>query len=353
MYHIRRYARACLFTRAFTVLLFLACALNNTSVATATAAEPFFNKAADTFVADDFCLEVWRAKRMPLRVFIHDCSSVAAYDPRFKQSFIDACSELTSVTDHAVAFSFTESEADAEIDVRWVASRSQFPTSKWPEAIGICNRSVDEEYGTVEHASIYFLTKPESGAGTAYGPKFMLQTCLHELGHACGLGHSLRVDDVMYKRHGRADLSPDGMLEMQSTPHFSARDAASLKLLIAAQNRIINIKESCEAKNACAQFNNEAFRLIKAGDNGQALIYLRAALERDENNKLAMGNAMIALFNCACDLNNRLHWAEALPILEKAIKLAKKVGSPGEMNQMVAVQKNCMTQLARRKNTGS
>jgi hypothetical protein len=47
-------------------------------------------------------------------------------------------------------------------------------------------------------------------------------------------------------------------------------------------------------------------------------------MKRLDTDRLAMANAMIALFNCACDLNNRCHWDEALPLLEKSIKLAKK-----------------------------
>jgi hypothetical protein len=346
MRHIRRHAPLWrIYSRALALFLFLACSHQ----ISATCAEPFFNKAADTFVADDFCLEVWRMKRMPLKVFIHECADIPGYDPRFKQSFIDACSELSGVTENKISFTPTDREDTADVDVRWVPTRAEFPSAKWPDAIGICRRSVDATDGSVDHASIYLLSKPPDGIGKAYGQNYMKLTCLHELGHACGLGHSLRGDDVMYKKHCPAELTPDGVLETKVAARFSARDAASLNLLITAQNKIIDVKESCDAKTACSKFNNEAIRLIKAGDNGQALIYLRAALERDESDRLAMGNAMIALFNCACDLNNRSHWAEALPILEKSMQLAKKVGAPGELNQMVSVKRNCMTQLAQRK----
>jgi hypothetical protein len=283
---------------------------------------------------------------MPLKVYMHPCDGVAGYDPKFKQSFVDACNGLSSALGNAVAFQFIDTETGADIDVRWVASKQDISDLKWGDAIGLCRRVVDHSDGTVEHASIFILTMPDYANAKKYGKNFMQQTCLHELGHACGLGHSLRKDDVMFKRHSPAVLSPDGELELAYEPHFSERDAASLKLLITAQNKIIDVKESSDRKTACTKFNNEAFRLIREGDNGQALIYLRAALDSDDKDKLAMQNAMVALFNCACNLNNTCHWAEALPILEKSITLAKKVGTAAEMNAMVSVQRNCMTQLA-------
>lgn len=289
---------------------------------------------------------------MPLKVYFHPCENVAGYDAKFRESFVDACTDLSTASANVITFQFTDKEAEADIDVRWVATKGkEFANVKWSDAIGLCLRTVSPSDGTVEHASLYFLTKPEHDAATKYGQKFMQQTCEHELGHACGLGHSLRNDDVMFKRHSPGTLLPDGTLELASEPHFTSRDSESLKLLVGAQNKIINIQESSNPKTAGTQLNNEAFRLIKSGDNGQALIYLRAALGQDETNKLAMQNAMVAMFNCACDLNNTCHWAEALPILDKSIKLARNVGTAQELNAMLSVQRNCMTQLGAARKT--
>jgi hypothetical protein len=301
----------------------------------------------ETFIADDFCLEVWRNDRMPLKVYLQPGEDVPGYNPKFQQSFRDACTKLSTALGYKVTFQFIDTKDGADIDVRWTTDKDgDFCDKRWSDRIGLCSRLVSEEEGTVDHASISLLTTSRYEAGCRFGPKYMQETCLHELGHACGLGHSLRSNDIMYKSHAPARIDANGELELTAEPHLSERDVASLKLLITAQNEIIRVKESCDRQTACERFNNEAFRLISVGDNGQALIYLRSALERDEKNVRALQNAMVALFNCACELNNSRHWAEALPILEKATKVAKKVGTPQELARIAAVQRNCNNQLA-------
>ncbi|HEY9793211.1 MAG TPA: matrixin family metalloprotease [Candidatus Obscuribacterales bacterium] len=298
-------------------------------------------RSQDTFVADDFCLEIWRPERMPLKVYLAPGDGVEAYDPRFAESFKDACAQLSASMSQEITFVFVDNADASDIDVCWTSEKSKWPPNKWPDAIGLCHRTANSD-GEMEHASIFLLTKFPNFQ--RLGTNFMEEVCLHELGHACGLGHSLRRADIMNKlgySQSPGSFDADGRYELSEPPKFSDRDTASLKVLISSQHRIMKIRHDYDRVQACNLLNDEAFKLITQGDNGQSLIYLRAAVELDGTNKLGMQNAMVALFNCAVILNNKEQYAEALPLLKKALNLGHKVGTKQEVSGILHVQQNC------------
>lgn len=86
---------------------------------------------------------------------------------------------------------------------------------------------------------------------------------------------------------------------------------------------------------------NEAARQISIGDSGQAIILLREILNVDSSFTVAMENLMAAYYNSGVELYNKQRYSEALPLLNKSIDLASRVGAVSQLNAMRAVQHNC------------
>lgn len=337
---------SCLWSAVALILIFNALALPAYSKTRRSVHRPdptlsrLVNSPTDNYIAGMEYAEFWQNRRMPLKVYFHPTAEVEGFDSGYLASFKWACQSWSDATEGMVKFECTDSEADADIDVRWSGDTKAWPGSMKGHELGECCPRFNDFEG-IDHASIYLLTKIY---GKKLGMKCMRWTALHELGHALGLGHSERATDIMTRMVTTQDVTDNGdkVLEAKSlNVSLSKRDVTSMRVVYSAKKKLDDIRQKrLDKTSACVELCNAAADQIRIGDSGQAIIFLREALNIDESFKTAKQNLMVAYYNCAAELYNNNHFSEALPVLKDALRLSREVGTLPEQRQMLALERN-------------
>lgn len=309
----------------------------------AAASDRLVNSPTDNYVANLEFIGCWRADRMPLKVYIQPAEGVANLNPEYVQIFKTACQSWALAMQNKISFTFVDSPADCDIDVQWSQKLSK--DALFSEMGNTCPRLDSRQ--TIEHATITLLTKLDD---KRVSTRLMRWTALHELGHALGLGHSGRKADVMFPRISSRQFMMDGekVIDVNSlAADLSGRDTVTMNVVYTAKRRLDGLRGDRDTRQQLVALFNEAKHCIDSGDSGTAIILLNEMLRLDSTCKVAYENLMAAYYNCAAELYNKEHYADAVPVLDKAMSLARKYGNGGDLSMISAVYRNCQSALAR------
>jgi hypothetical protein len=137
----------------------------------------------------------WPANRMPLKVCIVPASNVQGYQPAFDQVLIKCFQDWGNASGGSVSFKGESDPKAAAIVCTWTSDISKFMnTAEAGETI---------VYGSkngIQHVTIQILTVPHPmSPGVQLSENRLRWICLHEIGHALGLGgHTRNPQDIMF-----------------------------------------------------------------------------------------------------------------------------------------------------------
>lgn len=142
----------------------------------------------------------WSKEQMPLKVFISTGDNAPTLNAEENVSSLSTDSTVTLLerafsdwqigSSGAVSFTFVQAKDDADIICKWMNSSA---TMYHDSAQGMTQTSKGKR-GAVKTISI-LLYGPD---GHALSTDEFYEICLHEIGHALGLGHSSEREDIMY-----------------------------------------------------------------------------------------------------------------------------------------------------------
>lgn len=141
--------------------------------------------------------EKWKQSLLPLKIFIDSGKGVRNYRPAYRRLILEALDAWCSASGNKLSYKVVNEKDKADIAVEWVGQAiNTVQKDRKREAAGLTTVTADDNQ-IITHAVIQIDTYDVERSRDAADSKIK-SACLHEIGHAIGVGHSPYVKDIMY-----------------------------------------------------------------------------------------------------------------------------------------------------------
>jgi len=164
----------------------------------------------------------WDPSQMPLTVFIDSGKNVKGFKDEFSEIFKKAFTDWCEATQNKVSVSYVESAGKARIICKWTDNVKDLAN---PAEGGQALIKMGPAR-SIFFADITLLCSGPNVPADVAPDNYMRHICLHEIGHALGLGgHSSQPGDIMFsvmnydsKEKNLSDRDKKTMLDLYSLP---------------------------------------------------------------------------------------------------------------------------------------
>ncbi len=139
----------------------------------------------------------WKQTLLPLKLYIDSGKGVRNYRPAYRRLILEALDSWCSASGNKLSYKLVTDKTKADVVVEWVGQAiSTIQKDRKRDAAGLTTVDADEKQ-IITHALIQIETYDFDRSVEAADSKIK-SACLHEIGHAIGVGHSPYVKDIMY-----------------------------------------------------------------------------------------------------------------------------------------------------------
>jgi tetratricopeptide (TPR) repeat protein len=171
----------------------------------------FSESSADDYLNTGGVIRKWSDERIPVTFYIYSGDGVPGFESRFIEMANNAFDDWTTATKGKVLFKRVDDPKQAYINLKWTNDPSKLPTNFSPSEMG-ATKILSDNKGN-NQADIGILTKAPN-AVVSFNDIALRWVLLHEVGHALGLLHSTKAEDIMF----------GGYSDQKETPKLSMRD---------------------------------------------------------------------------------------------------------------------------------
>lgn len=142
----------------------------------------------------------WAVSAFPLKVFIHPGSGVKGYRKEYDNYILDAFDTWCRDSGQKLSYELVDDPEKANLTVRFQGTELKgIARADHRLKAGLTNLRYNQAR-EIQKADIYILTVQAFALDQPVEKGVCASVCMHEVGHALGLGHSTYIYDVMYFR---------------------------------------------------------------------------------------------------------------------------------------------------------
>lgn len=141
--------------------------------------------------------ESWPKSALPLKVYFTPCEKARGYRPTFKSYVIRAFDTWGSTTGK-IPYKIVNDKQKANIVVTFTSDPLTMDESKRLRQKAGLTYVKSDENGEIQSADVQISTVNPFNDNKPVEDGECAATCMHEIGHSLGLGHSPCVSDIMY-----------------------------------------------------------------------------------------------------------------------------------------------------------